>query len=111
MTARRLGGHHRLRKGRRTAVATLLSVAALLATTPAQAAFPERPIRLIIGFPAGGPLDAHARLLADRLQQLFKASDHNNDGGLDEVSGPGRPAWRGRAAGERGAQRLPNAPA
>jgi hypothetical protein len=24
---------------------------------------------------------------ADRLQQLFKASDPNNDGGLDEVSG------------------------
>jgi hypothetical protein len=28
---------------------------------------------------------------ADRLQQLFKASDHNNDGGLDEVSGPPGP--------------------
>jgi tripartite-type tricarboxylate transporter receptor subunit TctC len=46
---------------------------AILAGTgaPALAAFPERPIRLIIGFPAGGPLDTHARLLADRLQQLL----------------------------------------
>ena len=29
---------------------------------------------------------------ADRLQQLFKALDHNNDGGLDEVSGPAGPS-------------------
>ena len=34
----------------------------------AQAAYPDKPIRLIIGFPAGGPLDQHARLLSDRLQ-------------------------------------------
>ncbi len=48
------------------------ALAALLATvlpTIATAAFPEKPIRLIIGFPAGGPLDGHARLLAERLQQ------------------------------------------
>ena len=65
-------GHRGLGKGRRTALATLLSAVGLLgAAMPAQAAFPERPIRLIIGFPAGGPLDAHARLLAERLQQLL----------------------------------------
>jgi tripartite-type tricarboxylate transporter receptor subunit TctC len=34
-------------------------------------AFPNKPIRLIIGFPAGGPLDQHARLLAPRLEQLL----------------------------------------
>jgi len=30
-------------------------------------AFPNKPVKIIVGFPAGGPLDAHARLLADRL--------------------------------------------
>jgi tripartite-type tricarboxylate transporter receptor subunit TctC len=30
--------------------------------------FPSKPVRIIIGFPAGGPLDQHARLLADKLQ-------------------------------------------
>lgn len=40
---------------------------ALLLCTSAYAAFPDKPIRIVIGFPAGGPLDQHARLLADRL--------------------------------------------
>ncbi|MBK0394123.1 tripartite tricarboxylate transporter substrate binding protein [Ramlibacter sp. CrO1] len=45
-------------------------LALLLAATCglAHAAFPEKPIRVVVGFPAGGPLDQHARLLADKLQ-------------------------------------------
>ena len=35
------------------------------------AAFPDKPIKLIIGFPAGGPLDQHARLLTDKLQAIL----------------------------------------
>ena len=37
----------------------------------AQATFPAKPIRVVIGFPAGGPLDQHARLLSERLQQVL----------------------------------------
>ena len=37
----------------------------------AWAAFPEKPIKIIIGFPAGGPLDAHMRLLSDKLQAVL----------------------------------------
>ena len=33
--------------------------------------FPAKPIRIVIGFPAGGPLDLHARLLADKLQAVL----------------------------------------
>jgi tripartite-type tricarboxylate transporter receptor subunit TctC len=39
--------------------------------TGAVAAFPEKPIRVVIGFPAGGPLDQHARLLSERLQAVL----------------------------------------
>ena len=43
----------------------------IVATSLACAAFPEKPIKLIIGFPAGGPLDQHARLLTDKLQAVL----------------------------------------
>ncbi|MEO5670120.1 MAG: tripartite tricarboxylate transporter substrate binding protein [Ramlibacter sp.] len=51
----------------RRAVASLL----IFASTTALAAFPEKPIRIVIGFPAGGPLDQHARLLSERLQAVL----------------------------------------
>ena len=35
------------------------------------AAFPDKPIRVVIGFPAGGPLDQHARLLTEKLQAVL----------------------------------------
>ncbi|MGI9150073.1 MAG: Bug family tripartite tricarboxylate transporter substrate binding protein [Limnohabitans sp.] len=50
-------------------LACLLSTVACL--TPAQTAFPTKPIRVVIGFPAGGPLDQHARLLSERLQLVL----------------------------------------
>ena len=46
-------------------LAALAGVASLPAT--AQTAWPTKPVKIIVGFPAGGPLDAHARLLADKL--------------------------------------------
>jgi tripartite-type tricarboxylate transporter receptor subunit TctC len=45
---------------------------ALLFATPLAAmaqAFPTKPVKIIVGFPAGGPLDAHARLLSDSLSK------------------------------------------
>ncbi|HSI54926.1 MAG TPA: tripartite tricarboxylate transporter substrate binding protein [Ramlibacter sp.] len=49
------------------AIAALL----LLAGSTAFAAYPDKPIRIVIGFPAGGPLDQHARLLSERLQAVL----------------------------------------
>ncbi|MDM0030774.1 tripartite tricarboxylate transporter substrate binding protein [Variovorax sp. J22P271] len=49
-------------------------IAALLwltVSTAALAAFPDKPIKIVIGFPAGGPLDQHARLLTDKLQAVL----------------------------------------
>jgi len=45
---------------------------ALLVVTPAAAEdFPSRPVRLIVAFPAGGPTDFVARLLADRVKDIL----------------------------------------
>ncbi|OUM03258.1 Bug family tripartite tricarboxylate transporter substrate binding protein [Variovorax sp. JS1663] len=50
---------------------TLVAAACLAASAAALAAFPEKPIKVVIGFPAGGPLDQHARLLSDKLQAVL----------------------------------------
>ena len=53
---------------RRLMLHIVAALATVIVATPASAAFPERPIKIIVGFPAGGPLDTHGRLLADKLQ-------------------------------------------
>lgn len=57
----------------RTCMASLLAGTGLLMSMGAQAsdAFPTKPIRIVVGFPAGGPLDQHARLLTDKLQGVL----------------------------------------
>jgi tripartite-type tricarboxylate transporter receptor subunit TctC len=49
----------------------LVLATACLGASFAFAAYPDKPIKLIIGFPAGGPLDQHARLLTDKLQAVL----------------------------------------
>jgi tripartite-type tricarboxylate transporter receptor subunit TctC len=56
-------------KNLRSLFALILVAALGVIPTFTHAAFPEKPIKLIIGFPPGGPLDTHARLLVDKLQQ------------------------------------------
>ena len=50
---------------------TLVAAWCLAASAAALAAFPEKPVKVVIGFPAGGPLDQHARLLSDKLQAVL----------------------------------------
>ena len=52
-------------------VRTLLLSMMLAIPFHVQAAYPDKPIKIIIGFPAGGPLDAHIRLLVDKLQSAL----------------------------------------
>lgn len=50
---------------------TTVFLATTLISSSAFANYPNKPIRVVIGFPAGGPLDQHARLLTDRLQAVL----------------------------------------
>lgn len=56
--------------GRRRALAGIAVSSAAWLSTPAQAqtpAWPSRPIRVVVNFPAGGPLDILARQVAGQL--------------------------------------------
>jgi tripartite-type tricarboxylate transporter receptor subunit TctC len=55
----------------KTLVAVSLIGLGLMQIALAQTAFPNKPIRIVVGFPAGGPLDQHARLLTDKLQSIL----------------------------------------
>ena len=59
-----------MKKILRTCLATALGLAAVT-LAQAQSSFPSKPIRVVVGFPAGGPLDQHARLLTDKLQAIL----------------------------------------
>jgi tripartite-type tricarboxylate transporter receptor subunit TctC len=56
--------------GRRAliALAALAGIALALPTT-AQQSYPSKPIRLVVPYPPGGPLDAAARALAERVKE------------------------------------------
>src|SRR5690242_5235567 len=52
--------------------ASLCVGSALYSTGPAHAqAYPNRPIKMVVPFPAGGPTDAMARIISDRLGQVL----------------------------------------
>src|ERR1039458_5083420 len=49
----------------------LLTAFVLLAATASHAAYPDRPIHLIVPFPPGGGVDMTGRLLAQRLGEVL----------------------------------------
>jgi tripartite-type tricarboxylate transporter receptor subunit TctC len=55
---------------RRTALAAL-AASTFPAGAFAQASYPDKPIRMVIAFAAGGPTDIVGRMLAPRLSELL----------------------------------------
>ena len=52
------------------AAAALVATGAALAQSPA-ASYPNKPLRLVIGFPAGGPADIFGRAIAQKLSEVM----------------------------------------
>jgi tripartite-type tricarboxylate transporter receptor subunit TctC len=63
----------RLRRHTSILAATLIALAWLIVAASAQH-FPARAVRVVVAFPAGGPTDFVARLLADKLKSLLGQS-------------------------------------
>jgi tripartite-type tricarboxylate transporter receptor subunit TctC len=56
---------------RRTALALLACLSILPVRAEEAAEFPSRPIRIIVAFPAGGGVDATARVVGDQIQRAL----------------------------------------
>ena len=69
-----------------------------LAQAQAQDKYPSRPIRLLVSFPPGGPLDVQARLYAQRMSAVFGSMVVDNKPGAGGTLA-GREAARAPADG------------
>ncbi len=72
-----------------SALASLIAISALSGAAFAQAAYPDRPIRLVVPFPPGGINDTIARPVAERMRPALGTIVIDNRGGAGGVIGAG----------------------
>jgi len=61
----------RFNAGLKAVAAGAMAIASIAATTPAAAAYPEQPIRLVVGFSAGGTTDVVARIVGKEVGEAL----------------------------------------
>jgi tripartite-type tricarboxylate transporter receptor subunit TctC len=72
---RRESGGHASRRRRRLATAVigvLVWPVTLVCAQPTRVAYPTEPVRIVVGFPAGGGIDSVARVLAPKLSAVLQ---------------------------------------
>ena len=75
-------------------IRSLVGVAALVLAGPALAQdYPAKPVKVIVPFPAGGPTDVVARLVAQKLSEKFGQQFY-----IENMSGAGGNLGMGTAA-------------
>ncbi len=85
---------------RRKVLATLAAATALVAATGgtalAQGAYPNKPITIVVAYPAGGDVDVLARMFAEKLAPRLKQSVvvENRTGAAGTIGSATRPATR-----------------
>ena len=82
-------------------IAVLIAALAIFSTASnavAQSGYPDRAVRMILGYPPAGPVDIIARIMADRLSQIW-----GQPVVVENVSGAG-----GNIAGDRVAKTAPD---
>jgi len=82
-------------------IAALIAALAIFSTASnavAQSGYPDRAVRMILGYPPAGPVDIIARIMADRLSQIW-----GQPVVVENVSGAG-----GNIAGDRVAKTAPD---
>jgi tripartite-type tricarboxylate transporter receptor subunit TctC len=81
--------------------AALIAALAIMSTASdavAQSGYPDRPVHMVLGYPPAGPVDIIARIVADRLSQIW-----NQPVVVENVSGAG-----GNIGGDRVAKATPD---
>lgn len=80
------------------ALIVALSVVPMTSGAVAQNAYPDHPIKVLVGYPPGGPVDIIARVVSDRLAEIW-----GKPVVVENVSGAG-----GNIAGDRVAKAAPD---